>query len=98
MRIYEFTYDGDSTWIYAPGLKEAKEYFIDRFGDLWNNKIIEIPEEEWKEYFIVDLGETEPDSDEEYNEEDYLNGYKIIETFADYVKGETGSFLITTSF
>ena len=38
-----------------------------------------------------------PGPDEPYNENDYRNGYKIIESFADYAKREKSTDIICTT-
>ena len=46
---------------------------------------------------LLDLNEQEPDEDEDYNEDDYSCGLKIIETFAEYAEKNTITDMIATT-
>jgi hypothetical protein len=101
MNIYEFSYyRGQSDWVFAPDIKEAKEFYL-KFtgcGDLTLTTVKRLPKSEWNETYLLDPNESEPDEDEEdYNKEDYSCGLKIIETFADYAKRNTITDMIATT-
>lgn len=102
MKIYEFCWPGNEIdWIFAPNKKEAKKFYLKHTGcgDLDNCKIKIIPKKEWGEHTTFDPNESEPDSAEDYNEDDYMCGYKIIGTFADYAKeNDTIDIIATTEF
>lgn len=101
MNIYEFEHDnGAKDWVFAPNIKEGKEFYLNfaGCGDLVGTKVKRIPKSKWSEMYILDLNEGEPyDEEEEYNEDDYCNGYKIEQTFAEYAKTHTHTDMIATT-
>lgn len=100
MKIYEFEYDGDKDWVYAPNKKEAIDFYKGHIGttDLKGTNINIIPKNRWNQIFILDINETEPDPEEvEYDEDDYLNGYKIEQTFAEYAQKNRRTDIISTT-
>lgn len=101
MKIYEFEFDGGATdWVFAPDVDEAKEFYLDYSGcgDGDGYKVREVPKSEWDDKYLLDINDMEPcDSDVEYNEDDYSNGYKIIESFADYAKHNSITDIIATT-
>jgi len=101
MWIYEFSHSGGETdWVFAPNIKEAK-YFYLRFtscGDLSATTVKKVPKSKWGEMYLLDPNESEPyDDEEEYNEDDYWCGLKIMETFAEYAKRNTATDMIATT-
>lgn len=101
MNIYEFGYSGGETdWVFAPDIEEAKDFYL-KFtgcGDLTLTKVKEVPKDKWNEMYLLDPNDSEPDEDEEgYNEDDYCNGIKIIETFAEYAERNTVIDMIATT-
>jgi hypothetical protein len=100
MKIYEFTYSGGETdWVFAPSKKAAKKFYIafTSCGDLTETEVKKVPKNKWSEMYLLDIENTEPDEDEEYNEEDYSCGYKIIESFVDYAKKNSVIDMIATT-
>lgn len=98
MRIYKFEYEtGEIDWIFAPNKKEAKEFYINKTGcaDLKGCKVSLVKKSEYKNNFILDINEHQPDYDEldengfyenGLTEDDYCNGFKIEMTFEQYAK------------
>lgn len=90
MKVYKFTAFGDSWWICAKNLDEAKQVYE---GDSESSNLVieEVPEDTWSTSYIFDPDQPEPEQyDEEdnlveYNEDEYSNGYKIICSFADFI-------------
>ena len=100
MRIYQFEYPrNERDWVFAPTMKEAKEFYISftECGDLNNVKVSVVPKKEWCNHYILDINESEPESDEDYNEDDYSCGYKILNTFAEYADLNDSIDLIATT-
>lgn len=105
MEIFEFKYkDGEIIeWVYANNKQEAIECCCNESGNTEHyvtaNYVIGILDrDKWSDYKLIDPNEMEPDPDgEDYNEEDYSGGYKIIETFKEFVSGETKAFYITSN-
>mgnify|MGYP003140102522 CR=1 FL=1 len=101
MKIFDFTWPhGDSAFVFAPDKDTAVDFYKAQIGEhglLGCEKIEEIPKERWSCHYILDPNETEPDPDESYDEDDYCNGYKIIESFADYAKREKSTDIICTT-
>lgn len=83
LKLYEFSYEGDKDWVFAESEEEALEIMEREVGEIHDTVITEIPNERLTEYYMLDFNETPPD-DEEYDEDDYLHGYKIIETYKEY--------------
>lgn len=100
MWIYEFSYSGGQTdWVFSPSMKEAKDFYL-RFtgcGDLSEITVKRVPKSKWGEMYLLDPNESEPYEEEEYNQDDYLCGLKIIETFAEYAKRNTTTDMIATT-
>ena len=81
-------------------MKEAKNFYFKISGrvDLKGGYIKIVPKKDWANYYILDINETKPDSDEAiYDEEAYCNDYKIIETFADYAARNKMTDIIATT-
>ena len=101
MNFYEFTYEGGARdWVYAPGEEEAKQFYIDQTGchNIDGYTVRLVPEDEWQTTYILDSNESEPDEDEEeYNEDDYHNGYKILMNFKEYAEKNTSMDMVATS-
>ena len=99
MKIYEFDWGGDTDWIFAPTLKEAKKFYLQLTGidDFDDCEISDVQKKKWGSEFIVDLDEYEPDDDEEYDKDEYCDGYKIIESFAEYAERNTGTDIIAST-
>ena len=98
MNIYEFSYSaGETDWVFAPNIKEAKGFYLSftDCGDLTLATVKRVPKSKWNEMYLVDPNESEPDDD--YEEDDYACGYKIIETFADYARRNTITDMIATT-
>lgn len=98
MNIYTFTYYGGETdWVFAPDIKEAKDFYL-KFtgcGDLTLITVKRVPKSKWNEMYLLDPNESVPDED--YNEDDYSCGLKIIETFAEYAERNTVTDMIATT-
>jgi len=101
MWIYEFSYSGGETdWVFAPNIKEAKDFYLGftGCGDLTNATVKRVPKSKWSGMYLLDINESEPDPDEvDYDEDDYCNGYKIQETFAEYAERNTTTDMIATT-
>ena len=101
MKIYEFKYKGGETdWVFAPDMKEAKEVYINHTGcgDLRICTVKIVQKKDWDSTYILDIDQSEPNPDEvNYNEDDYCCGYKIQETFSEYAKRETITDMICTT-
>lgn len=101
MRIYVFEHSGgEKDWVFAPTMKEAKEFYLGftQCGDLESTKVETVPKKEWKYNYLLDINESEPDPDEvEYDEDDYMGGYKIKETFAEYAERNSTIDMIATT-
>jgi len=101
MWIYEFSYSGGETdWVFAPNMKEAKDCYLRVTGcvDLSETTVKRVPKSKWSKMYLLDPNQMEPyDDEEEYNEDDYLCGLKIIETFAEYAERNTKTDMIATT-
>jgi hypothetical protein len=100
MQIYEFSWDENTDWVFASDEEEAREFYLGHTGcgDLIACEVKEVPREEWKDNYILDINEPEPyDDEEDYNEEDYSCGYKIIESFEEYAKNNSVTDIICTT-
>jgi len=100
MNIYEFSYLGGTDWVFAQGIKEAKDFYLRFTGccDLTETEVKSVPKSKWNEMYLLDPNEIEPDEDEEdYAEEDYSYGLKIIETFSEYAERNTVTDMIATT-
>lgn len=103
MEIYEFK--GEETdWVIAPNIKEAKEFYTSLSGitnyDLSQIKVRKMLKDELSNSYLLDTDSYEPDEedqDENYNEDDYCNGYKIISTFEDILKTQKSTDIIATT-
>lgn len=100
MKIYEFSHIGGETdWVFAPNMKKAKDFYV-RFtgcGNLTGTTVKRVPKSKWSKMYILDIYECEPDPEINYNEDDYFNGYKIQETFAEYAERNTITDMIATT-
>ena len=102
LKIFELTYGGgDRDWVAAFTVEEAKEihesytgWSSDDYDDSeWN----EMPEEKWEAACILDTDTYYDDDD--LPEDQFMGGYKIIETFAEYMDGrEKADFIASTNF
>ena len=109
MKIYTFTHSGGETdWIFAPNIKEAKDFYLKSTGcgDLTATDVEPLPKSKWKQTYLLDINEPEPDeTDLEYtlhypnghSEDDYSCGYLIIETFEEYAERNTVTDMIATT-
>jgi hypothetical protein len=100
MKIYEFKHSGNETdWVFAPSKKEAKKFYIafTSCGDLIETEVKKVPKSKWSEMYLLYIDYPEPDEDQDYNEEDYYCGYKIIESFADYAKKNNVTDMIAST-
>ena len=98
MNIYEFKWDvGSTDWVFAPTMKEAKVFYMNFTGcyDLTSTTVKRVLKSKWNEMYLLDIDESEPDED--YNEDDYSCGLKIIETFAEYAQRNTRTDMISTT-
>jgi hypothetical protein len=100
MEIIEFKWGKDIIdWVLAPNIQQAKEFYLAHSGciDLDGYAIKSIPKSEWGNCYIIDINEPKPI--ENFIEDEYFNGYKIIETFADYADREkTIDIIASTEF
>ena len=99
MKIFEYQFaTGEEDYVFAPDRKEADEFYLNYIGcgSLQDYEAKEIPESEWLDYSITDTSEVPDEEDIELNEDDYLNGYKIIESFAEYAARNTHTDMIAT--
>jgi len=100
MKVFEFRWPGgEKDWVLAEDKNEAKGFYLRHTGcgDLGGCVIRALSEKELKDHYILDVDVTEDYEDPEINEDDYCNGYKIIETFADYAARETATDMIATT-
>jgi len=102
MKIYEFKFSGGETdWVLAPNMKEAKEFYLNftGCGDLTNSTVRSVPKKEWDTMYLLDINDSDPydEESEDYNEDDYSCGYRIIETMKEYAERETCTDLIATT-
>ena len=100
MFIYEFKFEDSSDWVYAPKIKEAKEFYLNftGCGDLSEYTVKRVPVSEWDTTYIVDPNESEPDEWEDgYNEDEWHHGYKIIESLRQYAERNTTTDMIATT-
>lgn len=88
MNIYEFKHSlGETDWVCAPNIKEAKKFYKNETGS--TDLPRKVTKKELSQTYLLDVNEDEPDWDDyegEDIEEDFCNGYKIIETFEEYLK------------
>ena len=101
LNIYTFSYsEGETDWVFAPNIKEAKDFYL-KFtgcGDLTLTEVKRLPKGKWDETYLLDPNEMEPnEEDEDYNEDEYSCGLKIIETFAEYAERNTVTDMIATT-
>ena len=103
MKIFEFKFSGgEIDWVFDESKKDAKETYLRINGfnisDLDKCKISNVPKNKWKELFLLDPNELEPDPDDvEYNEDDYYCRLKIIESFAEYAARNNQPYIIATT-
>jgi hypothetical protein len=97
MYIYKFEEAGVIDWICAPNIKEAIGIYE---GDPNSAVISRLKKEELKDSYIIDPNESEPDWDEydgEDTEDDYCDGYKIIESMEEYLKTAKHTELVSST-
>ncbi|MDH5414470.1 MAG: hypothetical protein OEW87_10060 [Flavobacteriaceae bacterium] len=97
MKVFEFKWEEDIDLVVADNMVEALFTYKKFTGNdlefiAWFCNINEYPESKWKDYHFLDANEMEPDED--HDEDDYLNGYKIIETLEEYMKRQTETHVI----
>lgn len=99
MKIFEFKFQKDSDWVFAPDEEDAREFYMGFIGacDLEGVEVTEVPESEWTSNYIINIEEPEPEESENYNEDDYAGGYKIQCSFAEYAKNNFETDLIATT-
>lgn len=89
MNIYTFEgSQGETDWVFAPNMKEAKEFYLNHTGcgDLINMKVDRMPKSKWNETYLLDPNEDDPDG-----------GLKKIESFAEYAERNTTTDMIATT-
>ena len=100
MKIYEFNWAMVKDWVLAPNIKEAKEFYMSYLGcdNLDECEVSSLPKDEWSECNLLDINDIAPeegdDGYDDYDEEDYCGGYRIIETFADFAAREKNTCLV----
>lgn len=100
MNIYTFKhFGGETDWVFSPNIKEAKDFYLQftMCGDFINTKVERLPKSKWSETYLLDPEVREPDEHEDYNEDDYSCGLKIVETFAEYAERNTITDMIATT-
>ena len=100
MKIFEFKWPGgEKDWMFSYDMEEAKETHlsITGCGDHDDCSITAIPESRWSECYILDISIYEDPESDDYNEDDYCNGYKIEMTFAEYAAQNTVADMIATT-
>jgi len=94
--IYQFTESGVTDWICAPNKKEAIDIYE---GNPNFAEIKRLTKDELKNSYITDPNDSEPDWDEyegDDQEEDYLDGYRIMYTLEEYLKTAKHTELVAT--
>lgn len=95
MNIYKFEHNvrgGETDWVCAPTIKEARDFYSSQTGsDSFEDVIVKkLTKKELECSYLLDLNESAPDFDDDYEgdltEEDFCNGYLIVESFAEYLK------------
>ena len=94
MNIYKFEHNvkgGETDWVCAPNIKTAREFYSSQTGvNSFEDTIVKkLTKKELEDSHILDLNESEPDWDiyeGDLTEDDFCNGYLIIESFAEYLK------------
>lgn len=99
MNIYQFEWKEATDWVLAPDKATAKKWYISfsDCGDLDECKVTRMKKSEWSEAQIIDPNEYIHPNDPEYDEDLYDNGFKIIESFADFAARETTTSIIATT-
>jgi len=95
--IYQFTESGVTEWICAPNKKKAIAFYE---GNPKNAEIKRVTKEELKNSYITDPNESEPDWDDyegDETEDDYCNGYKIVESLEEYLKTAKHTELVAST-
>lgn len=84
--------------VVATNVKEAIQHYSEYYvGNVVGYIVTIMSDQEMKDIYLTDINEAEPDPEEvDYNEDDYMCGYKIIETLDQYVKRSTHTHLIET--
>jgi len=95
MKVFVFNFDGAKDWVLSHDKERAEEFYKNETSN-WNldgYEVTELSEKQMKEHYILDPNETEPDpEEEEYNEDDYCNGCKVIESFYNYALDENNHY------
>jgi hypothetical protein len=102
MNVYQFKYhSGETDWVVAPEMREAKSFYKNHIGDtdLEGFEVTKLTKKQLREHHILDVDSPEPDIDgeEEYNPDEYSNGFKILMTFEEYLKTAKSTELFCTS-
>lgn len=100
MKIFKYDWGSEQEWMFAPDRETSDKVYLSITGcvDLDDCEVTELPQSKWESMYVLDPNETEPYDDEvEYNEDDYCNGLKIIETFAEYANRSTDTDMIATT-
>lgn len=102
MKIYKFEYEGETDWVCASNIKEARDFYSSQTGiSSFEDTIVKaLTKKELKNSYILDLSESEPDWDEydgDLTEDDFSCGYMIIESFADYLKTAKYTDMVATT-
>ena len=99
LNIYKITneeYQEYIDWVCATSEDEAKELYLQYTGNNYTIKVTELTEKDLNDNYFVDLDEPEPEGEynhetdkyeypDDYDETDYSDGYKIDESFAEYI-------------
>jgi len=96
-----FDWDSSLDWVLAYDKKEAVEFYLNftQCGDIDDCKITRIPKSKWKDSFIIDPDEPEPDGIEIFDGSLYSGGYKIIGNFEQFAEeNNPPEFIATTEF
>lgn len=105
MKIYKFQYKGkggDTEWVCAPNIKEARKFYTSESGvDSFEDFIVKaLTKEELKNSYLLDADESEPDWEEyegDLTEDDFSCGYLIIETMEEYLKTAKYTGMVATT-
>lgn len=105
MKIYKFEHNvkgGETYWVCAPNIKKARDFYSSETGvNSFEDAIVKaLTKKELESNCLLDLNESEPDWDEydgELTENDFCNGYLIVESFADYLKTAKHTDMVATT-
>ncbi len=78
-------HNSEFSWVVASSQAEAKKIYDNEVGDISDpNTFIKKTGKELDNLYIWDTNECEPEEGL-FKEEDYVNGYKVIDTMASYI-------------